>query len=78
VCWFAANLFGSDRPQLWVAAAAEEIERAGGKALACVGDIRDDTVVTEAISQTIERFGGIDILVNNAPPSTSPPLMRCR
>jgi citronellol/citronellal dehydrogenase len=46
--------------------AAEEIEAAGGQALPIVGDIRDDAQVTAAVTQTAERFGGIDIVVNNA------------
>jgi citronellol/citronellal dehydrogenase len=46
--------------------AAEEIEAAGGQALAIVGDVRDDDVVAGAVEQAAERFGGIDIVVNNA------------
>src|SRR5699024_6807940 len=46
--------------------AAEEIEAAGGKALPIIGDVRDDTSVAEAVAQTAETFGGIDIVVNNA------------
>jgi citronellol/citronellal dehydrogenase len=46
--------------------AAEEIEQAGGKALPIVGDIRDDQQVFAAVEQTAERFGGIDVCVNNA------------
>lgn len=46
--------------------AAEEIEAAGGKALPLVGDIRDDEFVDAAVKQTVEAFGGIDIVVNNA------------
>ena len=46
--------------------AAEEIEAAGGNALPCVVDIRDEGKVQDAIDQAIEKFGGIDILVNNA------------
>ncbi len=46
--------------------AAEEIERAGGTACPIPVDIRDETQVDAAIAQTIERFGGIDVLVNNA------------
>jgi citronellol/citronellal dehydrogenase len=46
--------------------AAAEIEAAGGKALAIAGDIRDEASVLAAVAQTVERFGGIDILVNNA------------
>jgi citronellol/citronellal dehydrogenase len=46
--------------------AAEEIQRAGGDALPIVGDIRDAGAVDEAVAQAVERFGGIDIVVNNA------------
>ena len=46
--------------------AAEEIERAGGKALPLVVDVRDEAMVKEAIDETAARFGGIDIVVNNA------------
>src|ERR1700758_2543988 len=46
--------------------AAEAIERAGGKALPIVGDIRHEEQVLAAVEQTVERFGGIDICVNNA------------
>jgi citronellol/citronellal dehydrogenase len=46
--------------------AAAEIETAGGKALPIQCDIRDEVSVREAVAQATERFGGIDILVNNA------------
>jgi citronellol/citronellal dehydrogenase len=46
--------------------AAEEIEAAGGTALPIVGDVRDEAGVEAAVQQTVERFGGIDIVVNNA------------
>jgi citronellol/citronellal dehydrogenase len=46
--------------------AAEEIDQAGGEALAIVGDVRDDEQVARAAAQTVEHFGGIDIVVNNA------------
>ena len=46
--------------------AAEEIEKAGGKALPLAVDIRDEAAVKDAIAQTAEKFGGIDIVVNNA------------
>ena len=46
--------------------AAEQIEKAGGKALPLVVDIRDETRVSEAVKETADKFGGIDILVNNA------------
>src|SRR3954452_5262990 len=46
--------------------AAEEIEKAGGQALPIVADIRDDKSVADAVAATVEKFGGIDICVNNA------------
>ena len=46
--------------------AAEEIEAAGGTALPIVGDVRDEESVASAVHKTVERFGGIDIVVNNA------------
>jgi citronellol/citronellal dehydrogenase len=46
--------------------AAEQIERAGGQALPLVVDVRDEAMVKDALSQTAARFGGIDIVVNNA------------
>lgn len=46
--------------------AAEEIEAAGGKALPIVCDIRFEEQVQAAVDQTVEKFGGIDICVNNA------------
>jgi citronellol/citronellal dehydrogenase len=46
--------------------AAEEIEAAGGEALPIVGDIRDAEAVEAAAAQTAEKFGGIDLVVNNA------------
>lgn len=46
--------------------AAEEIEQAGGKALAVVCDIRSEEAVENAVQQGVERFGGIDICINNA------------
>jgi citronellol/citronellal dehydrogenase len=46
--------------------AAAEIEAAGGRALPLLGDVRDDATVADAVAQTVEKFGGIDIVVNNA------------
>jgi len=46
--------------------AAKEIEDAGGKALACVVDIQSEEQVVKAVEETVKKFGGIDILVNNA------------
>ena len=46
--------------------AAEAIERAGGKALPLYLDIRDEAQIRTAVQAAVERFGGIDVLVNNA------------
>jgi citronellol/citronellal dehydrogenase len=46
--------------------AAQEIEYLGGHALPLQVDIRDETQIAEAVKQAVERFGGIDICVNNA------------
>ncbi len=46
--------------------AAEEIEKAGGKALPLVVDIRFPDQVEAAVAKAVETFGGLDILVNNA------------
>ena len=46
--------------------AAAEIERAGGKALPLALDVRDEAMVKAALAQTADRFGGVDIVVNNA------------
>ena len=46
--------------------AAEEIEKAGGKALPCIVDIRSEEAVRGAVDEAAAKFGGIDILVNNA------------
>lgn len=46
--------------------AAEEMESAGGKALAVKCDIREETEVLAAVNAAVEKFGGIDIVINNA------------
>ena len=46
--------------------AVREIEAAGGKAVACIADIRFEDQVKAAVDATLAAFGGIDILVNNA------------
>ena len=46
--------------------AAAEIEKAGGHALPLAVDVREEAAVKAAIEQTAARFGGIDIVVNNA------------
>ena len=46
--------------------AAEAIEAAGGEALPVVGDVRDDAQVDAFVAAAAERWGGVDIVVNNA------------
>ena len=46
--------------------AAADVERAGGQALAVATDVRDEAQVTAAVEAAAKRFGGIDVLVNNA------------
>ena len=59
---------GEPHPKLegTVYTAATEIEAAGGQALPIVGDIRDEDQVQAAVDAAVERFGGIDVCVNNA------------
>lgn len=45
---------------------AEEVRAAGGIALPLVLNVQDELMVYEAVTKTVEQFGGIDILVNNA------------
>ncbi len=61
--------------------AAEEIVAAGGQALPVPTDIRDEDAVAAAVKAGVERFGGIDILVNNASaisltPTSATPMKR--
>lgn len=61
--------------------AAKEIEAAGGKALPLVCDIRDEAAVDAAVAACVEKFGGIDICINNASavsptPTTATPMKR--
>ncbi len=59
---------GEPHPKLdgTVYTAAEQLEAAGGQALPLVGDVRRDEDVAGAVSAALDRFGGIDIVVNNA------------
>ena len=45
---------------------ADEVVKAGGKALAIQLDVRDEAAVVEAVNRAAREFGGLDILVNNA------------
>ena len=46
--------------------AAEAIEEAGGEALPMVGDVRDEAQVEAFVAKAVERWGGVDVVVNNA------------
>ena len=46
--------------------AAQEIEKIGGRALPCIVDVRDEAQVQSAVENAVKKFGGIDIVVNNA------------
>jgi citronellol/citronellal dehydrogenase len=46
--------------------AAAEIAKAGGRALPLAVDVRDDSAVQAALDEAVAKFGGIDIVVNNA------------
>src|SRR3954471_6502086 len=46
--------------------AAEEVGAGGGQPLPVVGDVRDEATVTAFVAAAVERFGGIDVCVNNA------------
>ncbi|WP_328685209.1 SDR family NAD(P)-dependent oxidoreductase [Streptomyces sp. NBC_00343] len=47
-------------------AVVKEIEQAGGTAVAVTGDLSEQAVVDEVVATAVERFGGVDVLVNNA------------
>ncbi len=49
-----------------VYSAIEDVEAVGGRGLACIVDVRFEDQVQAAVDKTVETFGGIDILVNNA------------
>src|SRR5919107_2367024 len=66
VCLVAKTAEPHPKLEGTVYTAAEEIEAAGGQALPIVGDIRDEGQVADAVAQAVERFGGIDVCVNNA------------
>ncbi|WP_284977766.1 NAD(P)-dependent oxidoreductase [Arthrobacter sp. fls2-241-R2A-200] len=59
---------GQPHPKLegTVFSAAEQLAAAGGQALPLVGDVRNDEDVAAAVAAAVERFGGIDVVINNA------------
>lgn len=56
----------SDKLPGTIYTAAEAVEKAGGKALAIRLDVRDEEQIKSAIEKTVETFGGLDIVINNA------------
>jgi len=66
VCILAKTAEPHPRLDGTIYTAAEAIEAAGGQALPVLGDVRDDDDVARAVSECVERFGGIDICINNA------------
>jgi len=66
VCLVAKTDKPDPRLEGTIHTAAEAIEAAGGNALPIVGDIRDEESVTGAVAACVEKFGGVDICVNNA------------
>jgi len=64
---FQLNLIGGrHHHEIRQAAEIGEIEGAGGKALPIVGDVRDEASILAAVDAAVDRFGGIDIVINNA------------
>lgn len=61
-----ANVVIASRKQPVIEAAVAELQSRGGKGAAIPVDVRDPNLVEALVAQTVERFGGIDILVNNA------------
>ncbi|MEU1549262.1 SDR family oxidoreductase [Nocardia sp. NPDC005745] len=56
--------------------AAAEVEAAGGRAAAVVGDVRDEADVRRVVETAVRRFGGIDVCVNNASAIATEPTER--
>jgi len=63
---YGAAVACNDLREEAAAACARRIERNGGQALPLVGDVTDERDVERCVARTLERFGRIDILINNA------------
>jgi 7-alpha-hydroxysteroid dehydrogenase len=57
---------------------AEEIDAGGGRALALVADVTDLDALAGRVERTVDHFGGLDVLVNNAGGEVSPPFLDTR
>lgn len=66
VCLMAKTDVPDPRLEGTVHTAVEQIEKAGGEALGFIGDIRYEDSVEQAVRACVDRFGGIDVCVNNA------------
>jgi citronellol/citronellal dehydrogenase len=62
----AKSTIEDDRLGGTIFSASAEVESVGGKALAVYCDIRDEKLIQEVMDKTVEKFGGLDILINNA------------
>ena len=56
---------------------AKLVEEAGGKALIVSGDLRDESYIIRIVDETMEAFGRIDVLINNAGVSVAKPVVDC-
>ncbi len=66
VCILAKTAEPHPRLDGTIYTAAAELEAAGGQALPVIGDVRDEADVARAVGECVERFGGIDVCINNA------------
>jgi len=51
---------------IYILCSCDTVEQAGGQCLPCVMDVRHEDEVSKAVDLAVKRFGGIDIVVNNA------------
>ena len=56
---------------------AKLVEEAGGKAMIVSGDLRDESYIIRIVDETMEAFGRIDVLINNAGVSLAKPVVDC-
>ncbi len=73
-----ANVVVSDLSLEDCQAVIEEIQRLGGAGLAVKCDVTSRPEVENMVAKTVSRFGGVDILVNNAAMTTLQPFLRLR
>ncbi len=71
----AAVVVNGRRDRAAIEAVAGEIEAAGGRAIACLADVADESAVAAMVAAAVDRFGRIDILVSNAGLRRQTPLL---